>query len=471
MLRAGLVGAAGALAAPWLAACSTSGGGQGPSATPAVATNMITLTFQPYTDAYGFPNGKTLNQLLEQATQSFTAKHPGIRLQMYGTAVNPLAAVIAGSGPDVPQLQGGGGGITAWLAGPTVLDLTKYIKQANVDLTKFAAGQLADVTLDGKIYGIPNYTGTAGVVVNLSALDALGLSYPSPNWTYTEWAKLATSASGVDKGGKRRYGTTINGDYFGSGPGAFYYRGWGAHIVDPADPTRCALDGADAIACADFLYNLVYAGVAQFGWVPSNFTQGLTVAPFCWLQSYIIPAATQWHGFKWDFWPQPVWPQGSFTMTNPNFFAISVDTPHPDAAWELLHWLTVEPDWQRTLMRTVLLAPGYLPLWSEWTTVVRQVAPPLASKNLDIFAKYVDSGIMYGGTHFAHEDGQAKHVLEKWYSDIAARKFTVQAGFPQMAKEIDALEQAGAIVDGARGAATKAFPTNGPVIANVTPGL
>lgn len=466
-------------AAAALAACSRAPAGAALSsparqAAPTPAHGVITLSFQPFTDAYGFPNPQTLSQLLRQTTSSFLAKHPGVRLRLYGSTVNPLAAVIAGSGPDVPQLQGGGGGISSWLAGPAVLDLTRFVKQANVDLTAFAQGQLADVTRHGRLYGIPNYTGTAGVVVNQSALDQLGLAYPPPDWTYTQWAQLAASASGVVRGGKgggqHRYGTTINADYFGNGPGAFYYRGWGAHIVDPANPARCALGSPQAMACAEFLYGLVWNKVAQFGWVPPGFLSGLVVAPFCWLQSYIIPAATQWRGFKWDFWPQPVWPQGSFTMTNPNFFALSAGTKHPDAAWELLHWLTVDPTWQRALMRTVLLPPGYLPLWHEWTTVVAKVAPPLAGKNLAVFAQHVKTGIMYGGTHFAHADPQAKGILKQWYGEIAARKYTVQEGFPQMARQIDALQQTAAVESGLRSAATRAFPAKGPAIAAVTPG-
>ena len=436
-LRFALLGSAGA-AASGLAACGPSGHTAAPSATG----QPVTLTFQPYTDAYGFPNLRTLNRILTQAVQPFLARYPNIRLKMYGSTVNPLPAVLAGTGPDVPQLQGGSGGISSWLAGPEVLDLSGYIRQSNLNLRDFSVGQLTEVTQAGKVYGIPNYTGTGGVVVNQTVLDQLGLHYPSPNWDYHEWSHLAAAASGIASGGQRRIGTTINPDYFGSGPGAFYYHGWGADIVDPTNPARCGLGTPEAIACAEFLYGMVWKKSATFGWVPPSFTQGLAVMPYCWLQSYIIPAATQWNGFKWDFWPQPRWPHGSYTMTNPNFFAISAGTKHPDAAWELVRWLTVTPHWQRTLMRSVLLPPGYLPLWPEWVTVVRQVAPSLRSKNLDIFASHVKTGILYGGSRFARQDTQAKAILQKWYGRILSRVVSVKSGLTQMAAQIDALEAA-----------------------------
>lgn len=468
LLRAGAAAAAGAAAVPWLAACSAAGARTPAAPTPAGA--VITLVFQPYTSAYGFADTGTLNQILQQATQPFLDQNPGIRLTLYGPAVNPVAAVIAGAGPDVPQLQGGGGGIFGWLQGPFLLDLQPYVQQSNVDLSNFSAGQLADVTRGGALYGIPNYTGTAAVAVNEAALDALGLSYPRPDWTYTDWATLAASASGTAQNGQRRYGTTIDSDSFGSGPGAFYYHGWGADLVDPADPTHCALGSAEAIACGEFLYGLVQNQSAQFGWVPPGFAQGLCAAPFCWLQTYIIPAATQWRSFKWDFWPQPLWPKGAFTMTNPNFYAISSTSQHPDQAWELVQWLTVQPDWQRIMMRAVLLPPGYLPLWEEWTAIVRQVAPPLADKNLDVFAQSVKNGIMTGGTHFAYNDPQAKQIVTKGYAAIAAGRSTVAETFPQIAQQIDALEQAAAAEAATGATLAKRFPTSGPALAGVATG-
>jgi ABC-type glycerol-3-phosphate transport system substrate-binding protein len=441
------------------------------TARPTSIGGRTPLTFQPWQDAYGFQGLKSLNAILFDATGPFRAAHPGVDLRFWGPEINPIASVLAGQGPDVPQLQGGSGGIAAWLAGPYVLDLTPYIRQSNVDLGNFAAGQVADVTLGRGIYGIPNYTGTAGMVVNLSTLDALGLPYPPKPWTYREWEQLARAAARGSGSGTRLRGTTINADYFGRGPGAMYYAGWGASIVAPEDPARCGLDSDAAIACGEFLYQLVWDGVADFGWVPSDFVRGGTVAPFCWLQSYILPAATQWTGFKWDFWPMPTWPKGPATMTNPNFFAISVAARDPDLAWELVHWLTVEPDWQRTLMRTVLLPPGYLPLWEEWLTVVRQVAPTLAHKDLEVFAAHIRDGIMYGGTHFAYQDPQAKRILGQWYAQIAGRTVSVREGLGQAARQINALQASARAAEPRARAARQRFPTRGPDLAPVPPGI
>lgn len=411
------------------------------AATPTTASGKIVLTFQPWQDAYQFQNLKSLNGILYQATAGFRQENPSIDLRFYGPQTNPVTAVIAGKGPDVPQLQGGGGGISGWIDDGLLLDLTAYIRQANINLHQFSPGQVADVTTSEGVFGIPNYTGIAAMVINLSALDAIGLSYPNPQWTHLEWAQLARAVSGQTSRGQRVVGTTIN-THYGPGPGIFYYHGWGASLVDPADPGKCRLDSSGAIACAEFLYGLVQQGVAQWspGLVPGSFVQGLTVAPFCWVQTNIIPAATSWTSFKWDFWPMPLWPGGPASMTNPNFFAIAAATEHPEPAWELLRWLTIEPDWQRTLMRTVLLPPGYLPLWGEWISTVRQYAPTLAKKNLEAFAQNLSHSWLSGGEHFAFQSPQATAILGNWYGQIASRKVSVSGGLRQAAQEINRFE-------------------------------
>lgn len=445
--RRTVLGAVGGVAAAWIAGgcalhsrSSRSVAGQ-LTATPTAASAKIVLTFQPWQDAYQFQSIKGLNRILYEATASFRAKNPSVDLRFFGPQTNPVTSVIAGQGPDVPQLQGGGGGISGWINSGTLLDLTPYLRSANLALNRFSPGQIANVTAGRRIFGIPNYTGVSAMAVNLSALDAFGLAYPPPKWTHLEWAALARAVSGRTVHGQRVVGTTIL-PHYGPGPSIFYYHGWGGGMVDAANPTRCLIDSSSAISCAQFLYDLVDEGAAQWGsgMPPTTFIQGLGVAPFCWVQTNIIPAATTWRGFTWDWWPMPLWPHGPAAMTNPNFFAIAASTKHPHAAWDLLHWLTFDPEWQRMLMRTVLLPPGYLPLWGEWIATVRHVAPTLAKKNLETFAQNLSHSWLGGGEHFAFESPQATAILGNWYGQIAARKVSVKDGLTQAAREINRFE-------------------------------
>ena len=442
--RRALAAAAAATVGPWLAACA-SPSATGASATPSPAVTKTVLVFQPWQLAYGFQSlGSAVNELMYEATQPFRDKHPSIDLKMYGPQTNPVAATIAGAGPDVPQLQGGGGGIDGWLAGSLLLDLTPYIRKNNVDMSAFAAGQVATVTTDAGIFGLPNYMGTAAIVVNYSVLDTLGLAYPDQNWDYKAYAKFCRSVAGPLPKNGWRYGTTL--DWSEYGPDAFYFNGFGGNIVDPTNPARCALDGQAAIDAGNYLYGMIWDKSARTGRVDATrFLRGEEVAPMAWVQQ-MLQWVTVWKGFKWDFYPMPTWPKGDYSMTNPNYFAINAATKEPDAAWELLQWLCAGPDWQRAMMKIVLLPPGYLPIWPEWLTIVRQVAPPLAHKNLEVFSAMVEKGhpIQVDGAHFKYADAQAKQLLQPWTDRLTARKLTVEAAFPQAANQITAFEAAAA---------------------------
>jgi ABC-type glycerol-3-phosphate transport system substrate-binding protein len=417
----------------------------GRGAAPAVADPKIVLTFQPWQYAYGFQSLSSLNAILYQGTEPFRAAHPSIELQFFGPEINPYTSVMAGQGPDVPQLQGGGGGITDWISGPLgtlLLDLSPYIRAANINLNDFNQDNILDVSYQGGVYGLPNYTGTAAMAVNLTVLDELGLPYPSPDWTYLEWEHLSRASSTRLPNGTRRLGTTMTPS-FGPGPDAYIYHGWGGAQQDPTNPAVCVMDSPQDVAAAEFLYQMQFDNVLAWEWVPSNFVQGLTVIPFCWQQTYMIPAATSWRGFRWDFWPQPAWPKRRATFTNYNYFGIAANTKYPEAAWELVYWLTVQPDWQRLLMRTVLLSPGYLPLWPEYVEVVRSVAPSLRDKNLEVFAQQVPDAIIHGGRHFANSEVQVQQLIGNWYTQISNRQVSVRDGLVQLSRQINALEKAG----------------------------
>ncbi len=446
--RRALVGAgAGAACGILLGGCGTAGARGRAASTPTAGSQRTVVVFQPYTDAYGFPSPATLHQLMYELTAPFRDAHPGIDLKLFGTTVNPTASVLAGGGPDVPQLQGGGGGIDGWLTSGLLLDLTPYVQQSNLNLLNFSAGQLATVTYRGGLYGLPNYMGTAATVVNLGVLDDLGLPYPSRTWDYQEYANLAASVAGSVRGAGSasawRYGTTI--DYQSSGPDAFYYHGFGGSIVDPADAGHCTIDSAACVAAGEYLYDMLWKKTAKTGRVDTgSFAAGTEVAPFAWVQQ-MLQWVSAWRSVKWDFWPMPTWPSGAYTMTNPNYFAITAGTAHPAAAWELVQWLCAGPVWQEAMIKLVLLPPGYLPVWDTWLSTVKQVAPPLAGKTLSVFSAEVHTGhaIQVEGAHFAYQDAQAKQILGTWAAQLLAQKVSVADAYAQAAAQVNLLQAAG----------------------------
>lgn len=440
------------------------------AAVPTRGSTKTVLVFQALVGSNWFVGEPDAHQLVWHATAPFRRAHPGIDLRFYGTTINPMGEMIAGTGPDIVQLQGGGGALGGWLAADLLLDLAPFVHASNVDLNAFATRQLAVVRRSQGLYALPQYTGTAAMVVNLSLLDSLGLSYPSPTWTHLEWADFVRRTAATTSAGQRRYGGTL---WLGPLPMGFYLQGWGGALIDPADAAHCLLGAAPSIACGEFLYGLLFNHAVNPGWVqPVLFNGGLQASGIVW-QGQTLHNASVLQAGRWDFYPMPTWPQGPYTFTNENFYGINAATHQRAAAWELLRWVCVEPEYQRAFMHLFLYPPALKSLYAEWAAQVRAVAPPLRGKRIEVFGTPLQDNrvVPVNGGTFAYDDTQALAVLRSSAQKILARQVSVAGGFAQAAREVNALEAAGRQrLDRAR-AAGQDFPARGPGVAAVQPGL
>ena len=461
----GLGAGAAALAGGPLVGCAS-----GRSAAPTRGSTKTVLVFQALVGSNWFVGKPDAHQLVWHATAPFRAAHPGIDLRFYGTTLNPMAEMIAGTGPDVVQLQGGGGALGAWLAADLLLDLAPFIRGSNVDLNAFATRQLAVVRRSQGLYALPQYTGTAAMVVNLSLLDSLGLSYPSPTWTHLEWADFVQRTAATTSAGQRRYGGTL---WLGPLPMGFYLQGWGGALIDPADAARCLLGAAPSIACGEFLYGLLFNHAVNPGWVqPALFNGGLQASGIVW-QGQTLHNASVLQAGRWDFYPMPTWPQGQYTFTNENFYGINAATAQSAAAWELLRWICVEPQYQRSFVHLFLYPPALKSLYAQWAAEVRAVAPPLRGKHIEVFGVPLQDNrvVPVNGGAFAYDDAQALTILGSYAQKILARQVSVAGGFAQAAREVNSLEATGRRRQAQSQAAGRAFPAHGPAIASVSSGL
>ncbi len=446
-------------------------GGCRAGARPGAASLRTVLVFQALVQSDWFVNEgiSGVQELVWQATAPFRQLHPGIDLRFFGTTVNPVGEVIAGSGPDVVQLQGGGGGVGAWLENGLLLDLTAYVRQSNLNLDIFATRQLDAVQVGGRLYGLPEYTGTDAMVVNLDLVDRLGQPYPSAQWSYLEWAEFVRNTAAV-RASKPRLGGSVR---LGPVPVGAYLAGWGGAIIDPADRRRCVLDSPQAVACGEFLYPLILEGLAAPGLnQPALFNAGLMASGVVW-QGQTLANARMLQGDKWRFYPMPTWPEGAYTFTNENYYAITAGSRQPAAAWELLNWICGEPHYQRAFMHLFLWPPALRALWPEWLAQVHAVAPVLRNKNVEVFGAplVADRVVAVNGGSFTYQDQQAFAVIGQYSGQILARKLSVTQAFAQAARQVNALEAAGAGGKARAAASAQAFPRQGPPVAAVLPGI
>lgn len=451
---------------------------------PTAVSQRIPLVFQAAAHgAYRFAlpsQWPTAKQLLMTALSPFLAKYPGIDLKLTNIAVDPVTAILAGTGPDIVQIESRAGLIQQGY----LLDLSSYIKKSNLDVQSlYAGGSLGVAGSGGRVYALPYYTETTAMVVNLGILNQLGLDDPPAQWDYIQWADwarrvaVALPAAG-GKGKTPAYATTIMSVAGLTIPAGFYFAGWGGAIADPSDPGRCLLDSAASVACGEFLFPLMIEGVAPPLYsgggqmVPAEFVSGHQVSAVD-QQGFALRDAMALGSVEWKYFPMPTWPKGAYNFTNANLVGISVASKHADAAWELLQWISTDPAYERVMMHATLYPPALRALQAEWVGQVHAVAPVMVGKNVEVFAQMAAQSTLVPefGTVFRASETQALSIISSSLRTVLDQKASVPFAFQQAAKSVNALEEVAVQRASAAVAAKKTFPVVGPSVAQVAPAL
>lgn len=458
-----------------LSACSGATASNKSSAAPTVQQNVIQLLAQ--VNNQGVPWNKTTIGLDQQfIDENFNAKNTGLRATVYpGGWGNPsaqIAASIAGSGyPDI--FHSCCGDLSAYQAGGWLTDLGPLLRKDNIDPSAWSKPHVDVLTFDGKILALPSYDGPGVIAYRQDILDELGLAYPDPTWTYKEaadiWQQCATSKYGTGTAQKSRVGVSFFDPTYEWLN--FWAHAWGGAEMD-ATRLTCLAGSPQAVGAlgwvADLHKNLVATGRQEVGYLTGP---GQAVFSMCggW---DVFPLASQLGSkVKWDILPQPAFPGGKATFGNIDFYGLNTATKQPDAAWSLLKFFTYEPEWQQFQMKATLVEPCLLQLWDNWETIVKQTAPPLQNKQLHWYTDAARGGYAYPTLFFEHAASQASTLVDNWLGQIISAKVTAQEGMTQLANQVNALEVAAAAETSQAGAVAKAFPSNGPAIAAVQPGL
>jgi ABC-type glycerol-3-phosphate transport system substrate-binding protein len=476
-----LVAAAAAAAGTALAACARgSGGGTAAAAAPAVQKPKTILQMRAWGVGSGAAgNPSTINQLLYDATAPWRAKNRGVDIKIIENNGGPqavIAAILAGNGPDIyhswhPETIFSAAGIAA--------DLRPYLKQYNADLTVFNKAQMDLFMLaDGSIRALPYYLGIETLAVCEGILDTLGLPYPAENWTYQDYATLATSiARGASKGAHSTqpvygggYGLGNLGAPSGYLPPECILNGFGGSYVDPANGMKSNLDAPGSVAAVNWAFDLARVNALTPPGASANFGTTLGMA---WAPSFFLPSqATGWRSLKWQYYSMPTFPVGGqVTGCTSDLWAMNPSTPNPDLAFSLLYWCAFEPQWQVSQMEIFLLSPALLSLWDRWLTYVPQLAPPLANKNLSAFVTLAKSNTAYPQQFQTYAGDSVYALINQWGASMWTQKTSVTSGLQQLAAQTDAFEISQANQSQQAASMGKRFPVNGKPIADVVVGI
>jgi multiple sugar transport system substrate-binding protein len=358
--------------------------------------------------------------------EEFHAIHPNIRVFFVPDPENfsekMLADFQAGTAPDV--FQGCCVHFPSWAQQGYTLDLRPYV-EADLDratIDDWSPAQYESFFLaDGHQFGLPKYHGALALYYNKDLFDEYGLDYPDGSWDHDDY-KTAMERLTHDRNGD---GET---DLWGSMLDVSWERiqihvnGWGGHLVDPTDPTICAMASPQAVAALEWLRarmwdDKVMATMLDVEYMETRdaFSDGRVamVEDGSWALRDILSRAE----FRVGVAPFPAGPARRVTLATTDGFGIYAGTRYPEAAWELLKFL-VSKAYGRAMARANFLQPARASLVDDWVGFIREELPEKARDvDLAAFAAGHIEGYSVTGEIFANM-ADAKHLAYEAWNQI-----------------------------------------------------
>ncbi|MGC9664971.1 ABC transporter substrate-binding protein [Planosporangium sp. 12N6] len=142
-------------------------------------------------------------KVTEQALDLYTSKHPNVtfKKEWQGNAgyFEKLSTRVAGGsgGPDIFQIDDNA--ITEYASRGITLDLSSYVKNKTIDVSKFPKSLVDYGVVKGKTAGIAAAENTPAMYYDKTVAESLGLPEPKTGMTWEElisWGEQVTARSG-----------------------------------------------------------------------------------------------------------------------------------------------------------------------------------------------------------------------------------------------------------------------------------
>ncbi len=275
-----------------------------------------------------------------------------------------LTQIATGTAPDLIGV--GESWIPLYVEAGGLIDLTPYVTGSNgIDVANVFQEKVYDQGFyQGKPYAIAKDYSTSAFYINKALFDTAGIAYPQMGWNWDDVlndAELLTlDANGnnatspdFDPTNVVQWGTDIIPDGWWRGYQSYLYS-WDAHTISAdGSTTQGYLNSDNAVKAWEFYRDLVF----KYHVAPTvnqiSAVQGGRVQMF---QDGNVAIGVTFHGpwwqdtfnstpnLNWGVVPLPSGPTGTHESAVMWMgWGINAKTANPDAAWDLLKYLTTEP--------------------------------------------------------------------------------------------------------------------------------
>jgi multiple sugar transport system substrate-binding protein len=287
----------------------------------------------------GWASSPAEDALVQQALTTFEQQNPNITATWtpipgdYPTKMR--ANVASGNVPDVFYLQPPMA--QEYIKGGKLLNLSPYMARDNVAPSNFYDSLMKPFDCaDGTVYGIAKDWNSLGLFYNKQMIQAAGLSDPS-TWTWDDLKNAAQKLTTTNV-----YGIALPAD--ASRWGAFLFADGGQMLS--SDGSKAMFNNQAGVDAASFYTSFqsaktgVRPGDVGAGWDGDAFGKQQVAMTF--EGGWMIPFLAQsFPDVQYGVAPIPTAPnskRGNLLYTNA--WAAYSGTPHQDAAWKLIQYLT-----------------------------------------------------------------------------------------------------------------------------------
>lgn len=322
--------------------------------------------------------------LWKEVTDKFNQSQSGLYVKfqpVQGGTQKIITEMAGGAAPDI-FYWGAPGILSPLVAKKAVVDLTPFIEEEDINPADYFPSVWNASKFEGKIYGLPCYWGTDAIAFNKELFDQENIPYPSLDWTWEEFLKIAQRLTKRKGGRMIQYGCTPPDSYhimIQFGGSWFNEKG------------KFTADSPEGKAALTFLQDLryKYKVAPSLASLPPDFYRGeidffMTgrVAMFR-ANTFVLPVLKKIKQFRWDLAPIPrskgkrrAFEEGSGVL------CISSQTKYPKEAFEFVRFACGEEG------ETILAKGGALiPALKE--VAEKSFTPP--PENIKIYIDQVES--------------------------------------------------------------------------------
>jgi multiple sugar transport system substrate-binding protein len=243
-------------------------------------------------------------------------------------------------------------------------------------------------TPDGRQYALPKYHGALALYFNKDALEEHRVDYPGASWNHDDYAAAMQRlrADTNDDNKIDRWGSMMDVSWDRV---QVHVNAFGGHFVDPDDPSHCMMAEPPALDAMEWLRARMWDDRSMATRLdvqnqPTRTAFSLGRVAMVEDGSWALRDILQNSSFRLGVAPFPAGPSRRATIATTDGFGIYSATRYPEAAWELLKFLTGK-EYGRAMAQSHYLQPARASLLEEWAAFIRAEHPE-QTKDVDIAA-------------------------------------------------------------------------------------